>query len=540
MHWSVAITVLGATLIMACIRAYVRRGLAADPQVKKLHEGRELAWMAMDALGLRSFELGTPTPTEGVGDYEKSENAALNGLNDESTTSKMQTTGSRLARKAVEVHKELTKLVPWQDESLTLAHQLAEAISLTLLYFLNSKHLELNEIGKSTLLFEEIPKRQTPTEEQDGSQGGPSRKPLLSARLISPEEYKTSEDEPSTKERFMVRARYKKPAADEEMLNEEIVQVPSLERSSVAEVTMTRAVPHTIPAFSKVKAQSDQYGTGNWFWENRDSVEEAASSIEPQIPPGFTSLAFQDANEIFGLNFKWEFDVRLSGLSVEGLSTAKYGFSTRAIVQVSEVREVDRRKLSRLDDDDSEDHSSVSETASWTTDVRSLAAIISLWTLTIEEKLGTDALPPEPVRLLGCGWQVPVPATLFVTAKNKNQAKVRQWVESNCKDGSESEESILRVEASDNDDPVIPDQEGDTALAASIPDEDPEAEHNPVRFGDTVHEFKLVDFYGVWIERKTPAIRGADLESRLKDGCYIFGTSLAYYSRFAPVFPIGA
>ncbi|KAL5002685.1 hypothetical protein BDV10DRAFT_157276 [Aspergillus recurvatus] len=65
MHWSIAVAVLGAMLIMAFTRAFVRRGLAANPKVIKLLEGHELSWVMMDACGIDSLKI-TPEIWLGV------------------------------------------------------------------------------------------------------------------------------------------------------------------------------------------------------------------------------------------------------------------------------------------------------------------------------------------------------------------------------------------------------------------------------------------------------------------------------------------
>lgn len=46
MHWSASIAQLGAVLVMVCIKAWVRRGLARSPACKPLASGFELDWFA--------------------------------------------------------------------------------------------------------------------------------------------------------------------------------------------------------------------------------------------------------------------------------------------------------------------------------------------------------------------------------------------------------------------------------------------------------------------------------------------------------------
>ncbi|CEL05777.1 Putative Ankyrin repeat protein [Aspergillus calidoustus] len=151
MHWSVAVTVLGATLIMAGIRAYVRRSIAANPQVVGLEEGGELSWLAMEALGLELFALGIPASEERTEAGDTATPTSINDPDGDAVTAppralslSPQIAASILARKAVEVRQELTNLASWQDEHTVLAHQLAEAIAGTLEYVLGENAFEVD------------------------------------------------------------------------------------------------------------------------------------------------------------------------------------------------------------------------------------------------------------------------------------------------------------------------------------------------------------------------------------------------------------
>ena len=46
-YWSVSVSQLGATIFMAIVRAWVRRGLAKPPHAVLLESGYELDWHAM-------------------------------------------------------------------------------------------------------------------------------------------------------------------------------------------------------------------------------------------------------------------------------------------------------------------------------------------------------------------------------------------------------------------------------------------------------------------------------------------------------------
>ena len=47
LHWSATILVLGVSLIMTVLRAWIRRGVANDPRSIPIPENFELAWLAM-------------------------------------------------------------------------------------------------------------------------------------------------------------------------------------------------------------------------------------------------------------------------------------------------------------------------------------------------------------------------------------------------------------------------------------------------------------------------------------------------------------
>ncbi|KAL4886521.1 hypothetical protein BJY04DRAFT_213283 [Aspergillus karnatakaensis] len=141
MHWSVAVAVLSATLIMAVARAYVRHGLAANPSVMKLLEGHELSWLVMDAYQFESFRIVQGPPlvdtTDWVNNKEGSHNAIL------LTESKI--------RAIVNERKAVEGLVSWEDEYSGIARQLATAIT-GILEFASAKDSGIDLVELSQVL----------------------------------------------------------------------------------------------------------------------------------------------------------------------------------------------------------------------------------------------------------------------------------------------------------------------------------------------------------------------------------------------------
>ncbi|KAL4950294.1 hypothetical protein BDW69DRAFT_187499 [Aspergillus filifer] len=138
-----------------------------------------------------------------------------------------------LVKKAVEVRKELTQLVPWQDEPMTLANQLAEAITSTL----------------HTLRRFSLDPADSATES------------VKNSTLCADQRY--------------------------DLLERILVMI-----------------------------EQDGVGKGNWFWENKDSIDEVAASNLFNLFAGFTYYAFQRRENVFGASFKWQIDVQLTSSSV--------------------------------------------------------------------------------------------------------------------------------------------------------------------------------------------------------------------------------
>ncbi|KAL4964649.1 uncharacterized protein BDV14DRAFT_200699 [Aspergillus stella-maris] len=270
MHWSVAITVLGATLIMACVRSYVRRGLAAVPWTDKLDRGREVAWVLMDALGVASFEVG-----KSVNDSE------IEAVND---TTKER--ASALARKAVEVRKEFTQLVPWQDEPMILANQLAEAIASTLQYVVSDRHFVLDSDADPNLLFE----RNVEGEALTQPIGGADTVPFSSSRV------------------FPLELESKKMTIIAAVINWGSTQSNTLRAVSLdladsaperanQQLVIPRQLKTGLLERGSITIEQDGDGNGNLFRKKNDSIDKAASSNLPNDLTGFTYYVFQHTED---------------------------------------------------------------------------------------------------------------------------------------------------------------------------------------------------------------------------------------------------
>lgn len=110
---------------------------------------------------------------------------------------------------------------------------------------------------------------------------------------------------------------------------------------------------------------------GDWFSQNKDRIETSA-------PPGFGLYAPEGTDKPFGEGFKWELEAQIrvseDGASIGGRpARVKYPFLARFITQQAEG------------EPDSTD------TNTWETDVKVLAAVLSLWILTI--KAGREVEP---------------------------------------------------------------------------------------------------------------------------------------------------
>lgn len=562
MHWSVAITVLGANLIMACVRAYVRRGLAANPQVEKLHEGHELSWVALDALGLSSFELGSYKAIDETGAPEERSSQRCATETDPETAAMT----SSLARKVVEVRKEMRELVPWQDEYITLAHQLADAITRTLQYVMTDRrYFEVEEetLAVSLLAFER-------------STGGKFSSKVFTLEEYSEEREKMEKSNGSRKKGQDIfrlnlgrrrRRRMKRFGAQRASRTWFRARNPRSQYSTSARRNITSR-PHPVTR-QNAEAGAKPVERGNWFWENRDLVEEAASDNDLKTAPGVSYYIYQKSDEIFGACFTWESEALLGGSSVGNRQTgAKYRFRARCIFQNDQEHDEDadsetRSRRPRGNQGDSGKHV-------WTTDVGSLAALLSLWMLTMEAKSGPTSHLPASTRLLGCGWQVRVPADVPFSKIDPKNREIIQWMESIHSGGSGAgDDQGLGVEGMTDgyEDDHSGEESGDTGKKngrSDFPEPDEDAnlgesgadedellgvQQHSVQSKDLTSGYARphgwVDFYSVWIERKTPAFPISNLPSYLRESQarhrnifppqrHTFGTCFSSHSRFGP------
>lgn len=529
---------------MACVRAYVRRGLAANPQVETLHEGHELSWVALDALGLSSFELGSYTAVDETrAPEERSSQRCATETDPESAAMT-----SSLARKVVEVRKQMRQLVPWQDEYTTLSHQLADAITTTLQWVMaDLRYFDFEEekLVASVVAFER-------------STGG-----KFSSKVFTAEEYdeKREEREKSKglrkegKQSFRLNLgrrpqRMERPGA--RRATHHWRRTSNSRSPSATSAKGNTTSPRHPVTRQNAEADAKPLERGNWFWENRDVIEEAASDSDLNTPPGFSFYNFQESDEVFGASFTWQSEAMLSGPSVGNRRTgAKYSFLARCIFQNDHEEDEDADSESRFPGPQKSNQGDPEKQA-WTTDVGSLAALLSLWMLTMEAKLGPASHLHASTRLLGCGWQVPVPAD----SKDKG---ILQWIGSihsgssgagddkglgvegmtGGSDDHSGEESGDTGKKTDGSDFSEPDE--DSSLGESGADESGSlsVHHHSVLSKDPIPEYvrpyEKTDFYSVWIERKTPALTLPNFASYMRESRgHTFGTCFSSHSRFGP------
>jgi hypothetical protein len=560
--------------------------LAADPQVVKLHEGHELSWMALDSVGLQSFELGTATIGENTvpGEF---------GFDDDTTA-----VASALASKAVEVRKELQQLVPWQDEFMNIAQQLADAINKTLQCVLEDEDFNKDEELSSLLLFETGDAQKLAADVAGGTRADLSTVPLT-CRFLTPIQRKEKVDaytaELNSKFRRRRLARIRKLTEGADIV--EVVEEESDDEESADEVEyswlgpslltplIAALTPGPLEATHRRPEGYVKWLETDWFRQHWDRIEEPASTGEAKSPPGFCLYAFQHICQVFGASFKWEAEVKLSGTNINDSKTLRYGFLARYITQRSE-------------DDEGPGDFDRPPGATWSIDVGSLAAVLSLWTLTVETKLRADPRPYQFIRLLGCGWQVPVPAEASVNAAlgdGSDMSEILQWVKATSEKSHEKEEEDLAAELMDNSDGQSQDDnraepesqtapsdlpepaedagprgavyenerretetetEGSWGLwmtdrdlkkvataaeeientnGCSSPPDQPGAANGDENPSDLMpREYKAADFYGVWIERRTPATTMHTTDINF-DTQYVFGTAFWSRSRFRPM-----
>ncbi|KAH8424827.1 uncharacterized protein LDX57_002570 [Aspergillus melleus] len=600
MHWIVAIAVLSGTLIMACIRAYVCRGLAADPKWVELQEGHELSWIALDAFRLDSFELDNATTEEDDADSVRAGSQSI-----ESFQGTQMADVSSLARKVIGVRKQTRELVNWQDESVNLAHRLANAITKTLQYVCEDESLFMDFDEQSSVFV---------FEERAISDLNPARTEYprhLSAKVIPIKEIhnklgpRTSTSRhltggsgfhSSVKNILNLAANQKDSilSTPEDNTHAEIIERDGSQDSALTESDPARSPPARIysraPSPQTRRPPSplsppppsawlhkpvigsdgndldpndpEPLGAGNWFWEHREVVDEAADGCDPRTPLGLIPYIFHKYGQIFGVSFTWESKVTLGGPKGMGRRSDQYRFRAQCVYQ---------RENTNIDDNVPEEleAGSNAEKRTWDIDIDSLAAIISLWTFSLQQKLKAGHESLELIRSFGYGWDVPIPASVSTAAKRENIEKVIHWAQSsqtcgsplgqdpslgarenadnNGADGQSFREMVTTQEVSENINDSVAEPDADF-MKVSDHEGSPEPNHAKQSKGQLpqntgiAQEYKVADFYAVWIERKFTASRFADLRfvtglqayERRAHPPYHFAGAVAPISRFEP------
>jgi ankyrin repeat protein len=149
MHWSASIAQLGAVLVMVCIKAWVRRGLARSPAYKPLASGFELDWFAKQ-LGSVHREAWSRAQSNGSDLVDNKTPGSASSLDNKWTVvtggksslvhpEKMQAhtlvvddSGIFDAQTVLDARKQLARLADWRGPASLEAVCLARAIECTM------------------------------------------------------------------------------------------------------------------------------------------------------------------------------------------------------------------------------------------------------------------------------------------------------------------------------------------------------------------------------------------------------------------------
>ncbi|KAF4466026.1 ankyrin repeat [Fusarium albosuccineum] len=146
MHWSVSVAQLGAILMMAALRALVRRGLAMPPEDKLLNPGFELEWFALtqidpgkiwwpssEADAKESETSGNwRVVTAGSSDMHSPLSRETKSPRSEHSKPKSKAHQAMLIRKELQLQTELGQFVAWPAVASIEAAALARAIEITM------------------------------------------------------------------------------------------------------------------------------------------------------------------------------------------------------------------------------------------------------------------------------------------------------------------------------------------------------------------------------------------------------------------------
>jgi hypothetical protein len=462
----------------------------------------------MHALGVERFELGGHWPFESTIGERLSPDEELVGPQHEHTTSiaGIQMTSSALVHKAVEVRKELAQLVPWEDEIRPLAHQLAEAITTTLQHFCSNGSLfEVRSDFYQQIIF------QLATESSDSLQSADDRRgQTLSAKLVKlvPEGLKShsrlSRQGSMSASDFPPRVSNE---GNESRANDELDNLG--EYSAMRRESMNGARQPSQP-----RNVDYRMGTGNWFWENRDLVEEAVCAIEQPLPSGLLTYTFHHPHEAFGAVFGWRCGVAVEGQPIQTGPRARYSFraycvSHDGLTEATSIHDFENQV--------------------WKTDVETLAATIHLGMSTIGLQLFTNYPVGPSIRTLGCGWDVRVSDRVIGGPDDGSRVK---WSTDAARLGNNATCNV-RGESS------FPDKEGErTTLkpsrqrpsissAKDCPSINGDDEENMVGVQGPLSGYTALDFYKVWVERNTSQLPRSE----------ILDSQLAFYAGHRPYEP---
>jgi hypothetical protein len=418
----------------------------------------------MDSIGISSFKLRIPTVSDPTPEDEGNESTAelkspkdsVRGANSSKTGPESTTmVGSVLARKAVEVRKELGQLVSWHDESKTPANQLADAITKTLEFVLSSGQFEIDFSQISTNCFGFDTTKWARREEDNEFRAEPFEAPLsamIRHTMIDLDRI-----------------------VEEEIPGEAISRLREEDHLEGSIVDAARRILNV--SHRNHLASRDQLSVGE-----RLTRKPNPSITELTIRPGLT-VNLHQTDEV-DITFKWDCDVEFFDSRLEKTRATKHTFSAWCLPRTgSDLQEPDGTQTAGGGD---------YKAPSWAMDAASLTAFLSFWARAEPDMV---RFPSRPVRLIGCGWEVPIPVRLLGSSISRSHGRVQRW------------RSVVGNQASISD---------NSNLGDGIDHPSASPERITAEFQDQVSSetFTTVDFYNVWIDRGT----SPDIEKAIRVG----------------------
>ncbi|PGH02246.1 hypothetical protein AJ79_07695 [Helicocarpus griseus UAMH5409] len=478
LHWSVAITVLGSTIIMAAIRAYVRRGLGARPDVFQLLEGHEVSWLASKPFNITLWEISTMIP------------AVLSPANPASEPYTLETNRVPLlpenlvTRKVVEVHKEISELVSWPDDFTVVARQTifrerATAGSSPIAEENNgSNHNEppliLLEVKKN--MKPDIPVGRTSCEEEEalapsvGITKETSTGKTAASQILSDEKRSENDDIAEINEN---RAHDFRQKNTDDYIDNKVGNKSSLPSSTLD--------PYLIGIQGGMRPQVRAYSSRDWWLEDPNAIEKAIQHSNLYTTLGFsTHVLFRDGVfRPFGYGFQWE--CVIEHIHGDGARFSKSVFyfrlhGTEKVPNQLASTEGDDKKLFGL---------------SWSADVDALAAVISLSAAGRSSRISQRASERRTfIRLLGSGWEsqvsacIPGPGDPWKQRKTEGHV-VGRWIPQDTSVGA-----FERGSSSDRPFGNVQSRTSSTQQVVGSA-------------GAEAWQRRSLDLYSTWIERKT-------------------------------------